>query len=186
MDDKVIDQSALALGQRIEAGACDPRDLVDQLLHAIPVADPDHAIYSRLCPDRARAEAEAAYDRAKRGLRRSVLDGVPISWKDLFDTAGIETSGGSALLTGRVPMRDAAILDRLKSAGTICIGKTNMTELAFSGLGINPVTGTPANPYDLKIKRAPGGSTSGGAVSLARGLAAVSYTHLTLPTILRV
>ena len=174
MDDKVIDQSALALGQRIEAGACDPRDLVDQLLHAIPAADPDHAIYSRLCPDRARAEAEAAYDRAKRGLRWSVLDGVPISWKDLFDTAGIETSGGSALLAGRIPMRDAAILDRLTAAGTICIGKTNMTELAFSGLGINPVTGTPANPYDLKIKRAPGGSTSGGAVSLARGLAAAA------------
>jgi aspartyl-tRNA(Asn)/glutamyl-tRNA(Gln) amidotransferase subunit A len=174
MDHNVIDQSALTLGQQIEAGACDPRALVEQLLQAIPAADPDRVIYSRLCPERARAEAEAAYDRAKRGLRRSLLDGVPLSWKDLFDTAGIETCGGSALLAGRIPMRDALVLERLRTAGTICIGKTNMTELAFSGLGINPVTGTPANPYDPVTLRAPGGSTSGGAVSVARGLAAAA------------
>ncbi len=174
MDHKVIDQSALTLGQQIEAGTCDPRDLVDQLLQAIPLADPDHVIYSRLSPERARVEADAAYDRAKRGLRRSILDGVPLSWKDLFDTAGIETCGGSALLAGRIPMRDAAVLKRLTEAGTICVGKTNMTELAFSGLGINPVTGTPANPFDPATPRVPGGSTSGGAVSVARGLAAAA------------
>ena len=174
MGHKVIDQSALTLGQQIEAGRCDPRDLVDQLLQAIPLADPDQVIYSRLSPNRARAEAEAAFGRAKRGLRWSVLDGVPLSWKDLFDTAGIETCGGSALLAGRIPMRDADVLQRLTDSGTVCLGKTNMTELAFSGLGINPVTGTPANPYDPQILRVPGGSTSGGAVSVARGLAAAA------------
>lgn len=167
-------RTALALGRDIETGALDPRDLVEDLLDAIPRADPDASIYVRLTPARARAEAEAAADRARRGLRRSPLDGVPLSWKDLYDTAGIATEGGSALLRGRVPPADALVLRRLTEAGTICVGKTNMTELAFSGLGINPVTGTPANPADPRVARCPGGSSSGAAVSVARGLAAAA------------
>jgi aspartyl-tRNA(Asn)/glutamyl-tRNA(Gln) amidotransferase subunit A len=172
---QIAGQTALSVGAQIQTGKIDPRDLVEELLTDIATHDPDHLIYARTCDARARQEANAAYDRVRRGLPLSPLDGVPISWKDLFDSAYIETSGGSALLAGRVPSRDALALTRLTRAGTICLGKTNMTELAFSGLGINPVTGTPPNPFDKVTPRCPGGSSSGAAVSVARGLALAAF-----------
>jgi aspartyl-tRNA(Asn)/glutamyl-tRNA(Gln) amidotransferase subunit A len=115
------------------------------------------------------AEAGAARLRAQTGQRLSPLDGVPISWKDLFDTAGVATEAGSALLKGRMPDRDAHVLRNATAAGLVCLGKTHMTELAFSGLGLNPVTATPpcVNDHDA----VPGGSSSGAAASVAFGLA---------------
>jgi len=95
---------------------------------------------------------------------------VPISWKDLYDTAGVATEGGSALLAGRMPDRDARVLRLATAAGLICLGKTHMSELAFSGLGYNPVTATP--PCVNYAGGAPGGSSSGAAASVAFGLAA--------------
>jgi aspartyl-tRNA(Asn)/glutamyl-tRNA(Gln) amidotransferase subunit A len=103
-------------------------------------------------------------------LRRSKLDGVPISWKDLYDTAGIVTEAGSALLAGRVPDRDARVLSNATHAGLVCLGKTHMTELAFSGLGYNPVTASPPCVNDHQAVS--GGSSSGAATSVAFGLAA--------------
>jgi aspartyl-tRNA(Asn)/glutamyl-tRNA(Gln) amidotransferase subunit A len=98
-----------------------------------------------------------------------LLDGVPISWKDLFDTAGIATEAGSALLKNRTPARDAAVLATATLQGLVCLGKTHMSELAFSGLGLNPVT---ASPPCLNDERAvAGGSSSGAAASVAFGLA---------------
>ena len=104
------------------------------------------------------------------GLRRSALDGVPISWKDLFDSAGIATEAGSDLLKGRVPARDAAVLRNATAMGTVCLGKTHMSELAFSGLGLNPVKATPPCVNDAAAVS--GGSSSGAAASVAFGLAA--------------
>ncbi|MEM6660395.1 MAG: amidase family protein, partial [Pseudomonadota bacterium] len=127
-------------------------------------------VYARVTHDRARAEAAAAKGRADLGLRRSLLDGVPISWKDLFDTAGIRTEAGSALLKGRVPDRDAIVVRNATAMGTVCLGKTHMSELAFSGLGLNPITGTPPCIHDEDA--VPGGSSSGAAASVAWGLAA--------------
>ncbi|MCZ6607275.1 MAG: amidase family protein [Alphaproteobacteria bacterium] len=109
--------------------------------------------------------------RAGAGLRRGPLDGVPISWKDLFDSAGAPTTAASPIFASRVPDTDAALLARSTRAGLICLGKTNLTEFAFSGLGINPHYGTPANAYDDDTPRSPGGSSSGAAVSVARRLA---------------
>ncbi len=120
--------------------------------------------------ERARAEAKAAAARADAGQRLGPLDGVPISWKDLFDSAGTETRAGSALLAGRVPASDAQVLRAASMAGLVCLGKTHMSELAFSGLGLNPVTATPPNVHDAQA--APGGSSSGAAASVAFGLAA--------------
>jgi aspartyl-tRNA(Asn)/glutamyl-tRNA(Gln) amidotransferase subunit A len=111
----------------------------------------------------------AAAARAKAGLRRGLLDGVPVSWKDLFDTAGIATEAGSALLKHRTPARDAAVLETATLQGLVCLGKTHMSELAFSGLGLNPVTATP--PCLNDDRAAPGGSSSGAAASVAFGLA---------------
>lgn len=170
MSDKWLWMSATDLGRGIGAGEIDPVALTETYLAAIQ-AHPEHArIYAHLTPGRARAEAEAAGLRARRRQRRSILDGVPVSWKDLFDSAGTATEAGSALLAGRIPSKDAIVLRNATEAGLVCLGKTHMSELAFSGLGLNPVTATPPCVNDPDA--VPGGSSSGAAASVAFGLAA--------------
>nr|WP_160765143.1 amidase family protein [Kangsaoukella pontilimi] len=162
--------SAAALGRGIGDGSIDPRDLTEAFLDAIDRHPHSPRIYARVTEERARAEAAAAAERARLGVRRGLLDGVPISWKDLFDSAGTETASGSALLAGRVPEQDARVLAQATHAGLVCLGKTHMTELAFSGLGANPITASPPNVNDEE--RVSGGSSSGAATSVAFGLAA--------------
>ncbi len=161
---------AADLGRGIEAGKIDPVELTEVYLAAISTHEFADRIYARTTKVRARAEAKAASDRAKSGLRRSPLDGVPISWKDLYDTAGVATEAGTALLKGRVPSADARVLKAATDAGLVCLGKTHMTELAFSGLGYNPITASP--PCVNDIEAVSGGSSSGAATSVAFGLAA--------------
>lgn len=163
-------QSAAELGRGIESGQIDPRDLTEAFLSSIAAHDFAVRIYARTTETRARAEASAAAERAKHGLRRSPLDGVPISWKDLFDSAGVATEAGSALLKGRTPDKDAEVLRNCTAMGLICLGKTHMSELAFSGLGLNPVTET--SPCVNDRGAVAGGSSSGAATSVAFGLAA--------------
>ncbi|MEM6973923.1 MAG: amidase family protein [Pseudomonadota bacterium] len=164
--------TAAQQGRAIGAGTLDPRALVEAYLDAA-TTHPDAArVYARLTPGRALAEAEAARVRAREGRRASVLDGVAISWKDLVDTAGTASEGGSRLLAGRVPERDAEIVARATAAGTVCLGKTHLSELAFSGLGINPMAATAPNRWDRGA--APGGSSSGAAASLFLDLAALA------------
>ncbi|NBR89864.1 MAG: amidase [Rhodobacteraceae bacterium] len=163
--------SAADLGRRIGAGEIDPVELTEAFLEATAAHEAGSRIYARMTETRARAEAEAARARAKAGLRKGPLDGVPISWKDLFDTAGVTTEAGSKLLEGRVPSADARVLATATAQGLVCLGKTHMTELAFSGLGYNPSTATPPNIHDPE--RVPGGSSSGAAASVAHGLAAI-------------
>ncbi|OOY24671.1 amidase [Thioclava sediminum] len=156
-------------GRAIAAGQLDPVEQTEAYLEA---AEASEDIYARLTPQRARDEAMAAHQRAKQGTRRGMLDGVALSWKDLYDTAGVATEAGSRLLAGRVPERDADVLIEATLGGSVCLGKTHMTELAFSGLGVNPMTATPPNIHDPEL--APGGSSSGAALSVARGLAAAA------------
>lgn len=167
-----LGMSAAALGRGIEAGAIDPLKLTQTFLDAIEAHPLTPRIYARLTPERALAEAGAASARARAKQRVGPLDGVPVSWKDLFDTAGVATEAGSALLKGRVPGADAEVLRNATVAGTVCLGKTHMTELAFSGLGLNPITATP--PCVNDAGGAPGGSSSGAATSVAFGLAPVA------------
>ncbi len=157
------------LGRGIDAGKIDPIALTRTFLEAIDSHAARDQIYTAVTHDRALAEAAAAAERATAGHRLSLLDGVPISWKDLFDTAAIETCSGSALLVGRVPTRDARVLRTATAAGLVCLGKTHMSEFAFSGLGLNPVTATSPNIND--VGAVPGGSSSGAASSVAFGLA---------------
>ncbi len=164
--------SAGDLGRGIGAGDIDPMALTQTYLDAIAAHPMTDRIYARLTPDRALAEATAARDRAEVGRRRSPLDGVPVSWKDLFDTAGVGTEAGTALLAGRIPDTDATVLQTATAMGLVCLGKTHMTEIAFSGLGYNPVTATPPNRNDPDA--VPGGSSSGAAASVAFGLAAAA------------
>ena len=164
--------TAADLGRGIAAGDIDPEALCEVFLTAIEAHEHRDRIYARLTPDRARAEARAAAIRARAGTRKSPLDGVPVSWKDLFDSAGIATEAGSALLEGRVPDRDAHVLEVASAHGLVCLGKTHLSELAFSGLGLNPMTETPPNVHNPDW--VPGGSSSGAAASVAFGLAAAA------------
>lgn len=158
------------LGRAIGAGEIGPVELTDAYLAAIDSHSERDRIYSAVTHDRARDEARASEKRVRSNARRGPLDGVPISWKDLFDSAGTATEAGSKLLQGRVPDTDAVVLRNATEAGLICLGKTHMSELAFSGLGLNPMTATSPNVNDPKA--VPGGSSSGAGASVAFGLAA--------------
>jgi aspartyl-tRNA(Asn)/glutamyl-tRNA(Gln) amidotransferase subunit A len=162
--------TATDLGRAIGTGAIDPVALTDVFLDAIDAHEHRDRIYARVTHTRAKAEAAAAAERAKTGFRRGPLDGVPVSWKDLFDTAGIATEAGTALMQGRIPDRDALVLENATAAGLVCLGKTHLSEIAFSGLGLNPITATPPCVNDPDA--VPGGSSSGAAASVAFGLAA--------------
>jgi len=161
--------TAADLGREIGRGRINPVELAEAYLDRIDSHALTPRIYARLTESRARGEAMGAAGRARKGFRKGLLDGVPISWKDLFDTAGTATEAGSALLRGRTPTRDAEVLEKSTQSGTVCLGKTHMSELAFSGLGLNPVTATP--PCLNDDKAVAGGSSSGAAASVAFGLA---------------
>lgn len=165
-----LKMTACDLGRGIGAGEIDPVELTEVYLAAIETHEFTDRIYARLTIDRARAEAAAASERASKGVRRGLLDGVPISWKDLYDTAGVGTEAGTTLLKGRVPDADAEVLANATRAGLVCLGKTHMTELAFSGLGLN--TETETSPNSTNPALVAGGSSSGAATSVAFGLAA--------------
>jgi aspartyl-tRNA(Asn)/glutamyl-tRNA(Gln) amidotransferase subunit A len=128
--------------------------------------------YIRLFADHARAAA-AAWDGIRQaGAPVPVLAGIPVSVKDLCDVAGSVTTAGSlALKDGEPAEQDAPIVFRLRSAGAVIVGTTNMTEFAMGGLGLNPHYGTPRNPYDRAAGRIPGGSSSGAAVSITDAMA---------------
>jgi len=122
----------------------------------------------------ARDAADAADARAKAGISLGPLDGAIVSIKDLFDVAGEVTRAGSKLLAGegKVAQADAPVVQRLRAAGAVIVAKTNMSEFAFTGVGINPHFGTPGNPADRA--RAPGGSSSGAAVAAADAMCDIS------------
>lgn len=144
------------------------RPLVDQCLAA---GEKTPAVFTRLYPDAARAAAGCADAMRAAGAETSALAGLPVSVKDLLDIAGETTLAASVVLKDRAPaVSDAPVVRRLRAAGAAILGKTNMTEFAFSGVGLNPHYGTPANPADAKVARIPGGSSSGAAVSVAAGL----------------
>lgn len=118
---------------------------------------------------------EQARQQAASADTASPLAGLAVSVKDLFDIAGQTTAAGSVVLADAPPARqDATAVARLRAAGAAILGRTNMSEFAFSGVGINPHFGTPANAADNTVARIPGGSSSGGAVSVATGAAHIA------------
>jgi aspartyl-tRNA(Asn)/glutamyl-tRNA(Gln) amidotransferase subunit A len=166
--------SATWLAAAYRAGTASPDAVCDAVLTAIRAVD-DPAIFTVMTEARARAEAAAAAMRWRDGRPKGPLDGVPVAWKDLFDLRGLITTAGSRVLADRPPASiDAPVVARLAAAGMVCVGRTNMTEFAFSGIGINPHYGTPRNPHGGDIARIPGGSSSGSAVAVARGLVPIA------------
>jgi aspartyl-tRNA(Asn)/glutamyl-tRNA(Gln) amidotransferase subunit A len=162
-----------ALADRLARGETTSRVLVEACLERI--ADPageGQRAFVRLHAAAARQAADAQDQLRAAGLAPHPLAGLPISIKDLFDEAGQVTRAGSVVLDDQPPAaHDAPAVARLKAAGLIVLGRTNMTEFAFSGLGLNPHHGTPLNPWDRESGRIPGGSSSGAAVSVTDGMA---------------
>lgn len=168
-------RSITQLSVLLQSGALDPVALAEETLAAIE-AHPDTTVFTTLLKDRAKAEAEASRRRLREGCSLGALDGVPIAWKDLFDIEGLPTTAGSRVLKDSAPAgRDAVVVRALADAGMVSVGRVNMSEFAFSGLGINPHYGTPRNPASPAGEhRIPGGSSSGSGVAVAAGLVPVS------------
>ncbi|AMP14053.1 amidase [Collimonas pratensis] len=142
------------------------------LTRALDPAGEGCRIFTELYAAPARAAAQASDLLRASGQPRSPIEGLPISVKDLFDVAGSVTRAGSVALNDAAPASvNAVVVQRLLAAGAVIVGRTNMTEFAYSGLGINPHYGTPRNPWDRANARIPGGSSSGAAVSVSDGMA---------------
>ncbi|HEY7005489.1 MAG TPA: amidase [Sphingomicrobium sp.] len=149
----------------------------DRLEHALErIGDPSgegERTFLTLYADTAREAADAAELRARDGATLGPLDGAIVGIKDLFDVAGEPTRAGSKTLADAPPAaQDAPVVRLLREAGAIIVGKTNMSEFAFTGVGANPHFGTPGNPADPQ--RVPGGSSSGAAVSVADAMCEIS------------
>lgn len=170
MTSSIVHLTAGDLGKAIARQELDPQEILEEFYKVIDSHPVSERIFSSLTRERAFKEAENAARRAKTGKRLSPLDGVPISWKDLYDTCGTLTEAGSLLLEGRCPDHDAQVLRTSTNAGWVCIGKTHLSELAFSGLGLNPSTAT--SPCINNLDCVAGGSSSGAAASVAFGMAA--------------
>jgi aspartyl-tRNA(Asn)/glutamyl-tRNA(Gln) amidotransferase subunit A len=161
----------LQLAAELAAGRTTARKLTEEALSRIedPKGEGKRA-FIKVYRKQALAAAEASDSQRKAGLVPSPLAGIPVSIKNLCDVAGETTLSGSTALDDRPPAKeDAPVLARLRAAGAVIVGSTNMSEFAFSGIGANPHYGTPGNPADRK--RVPGGSSSGAAVSVGDRMA---------------
>jgi aspartyl-tRNA(Asn)/glutamyl-tRNA(Gln) amidotransferase subunit A len=160
------------LAADLAAGRTDPARLVESALEQARASD---AVFITLMEEAALAEARAARRRWSDGQPLSHHDGIPIAWKDLFDIAGTRTSAGSRTRDEAEPARaDAPVVAATRRLGFIPIGKTNLSEFAFSGLGANPHFGTPTADLPGNEPRMPGGSSCGSAVAVQRGIVPVA------------
>src|SRR6516164_10841032 len=165
----IVELAQLLASQKITS-----RQLIEQALVAIkdPNGEGSHTFLS-VHESEALTAADRVDAQRRGGAKLPTLAGIPISIKDLFDEAGVTTLGGSKALVGTpAATRDSTVVERLKKAGAVIIGRTNLVEFAYSGLGINPHYGTPKNAFDRATGRIPGGSSSGAAISVTDGMAA--------------
>ena len=160
--------SALDAAWAIRAGQVSSVELTSRMLERIARHNPPLNAIVMLAADAALARARAADEARARRESWGPFHGVPITIKDTFEVAGVTTTAGSASLRNHVPPRDAAVVARLKGAGAIVLGKTNVPIFATDWQSYNAVYGQTNNPWD--VARTPGGSTGGGAAALAAGL----------------
>lgn len=170
-DDELAFGSITELAAEIRAGALSPVELAQYFLERIDTLDDRLNAFMVVTADRALAAARAAEAALAGGVDLGPLHGIPLAVKDLFDVAGLPTTGGSILLRHNVAETSATAVQRLLGAGAALLGKTHMVEFAFGGTGVNHHYGTPWNPWDADVQRLPGGSSSGSAVAVAAGLA---------------
>ncbi len=160
------------LAPKIRSGSISPVDLTRAVLGEIERLDPVLNAYITVDAEGALQAARAAQRRLAKGQYMGPLHGVPISLKDLFDTRGLRTTAGSKIMADRVPAEDAASVARLRAAGAIIVGKTNLHEFAFGSTTQNPHFGGTRNPYDTG--RIPGGSSGGSTAAVAADLCIAS------------
>ena len=160
--------SAVELAARIRRRELSAREVMAAFLSQIERLNPRVNAIPTLLPERAEAGAEAADRALAAGEATGALHGLPIAIKDLVATRGIRTTFGSPIYAGHVPDQDEIIVERLRSAGAIIIGKTNTPEFGAGSQTFNPVFGKTRNPYDLE--RTCGGSSGGAAVAIACGM----------------
>jgi aspartyl-tRNA(Asn)/glutamyl-tRNA(Gln) amidotransferase subunit A len=164
------------LANELRDGKTSSRKLVELALAKIsdPAGEGARA-FIKVDSEGARAAADYQDLLRRQNRQPSPFAGIPISVKDLFDLAGEVTTAGSRVLKDAAPaLADAPAIAALKSAGLVVLGRTNMTEFAYSGVGLNPHYGTPRSAFDRKTGRIPGGSSSGAAVAIADGMCALS------------
>ncbi len=167
MPDSHLPDSIAEAAARIQAGELTASDLLEATLDRIGETDRRLNAFVRLMTDSARAEAGAATERARAGSRLGPLDGIPIAVKDLYDTAGVITNGGTRAYAERIPTEDATAVRLLREAGAVIVGKTNTHELALGGTTNNAYHGATRNPWHLG--RVPGGSSGGSGAAIAAG-----------------
>src|SRR5882672_7891762 len=155
----------------IASKAVSPVEVVRAHLERITALDRTLRAYLTVCDEAALTAARTAESALVAGRPAGPLHGVPIALKDLYDTAGVRTTGGSKILADRVPEADATVVRRLREAGAIVLGKLHMVEFAYGPEGLNAHHGSPRNPWDAAAERMPGGSSSGSGVAVAAGLA---------------
>ena len=163
-----LDLSEMAAA--VKSGDVSPVDLTEAHLSRISEAGPFAIAYLEVYAEEARARARIAADEIARGDYLGPLHGIPVALKDLCDMKGRRTTAGSLVLDDTPKTEDSEVARRLRAAGAILLGKTNLHEFAIGGTGINPHYGTPPNPWDPE--RIPGGSSSGSGVAVSRGMAA--------------
>ena len=171
-----MSQTLIELQGALASGRTSSLALTEAALARAQASDGEGArVFTRLYAERALKAARASDALRQAGFARSPIEGLPISIKDLFDVAGDVTMAGSVALDDAPPASaNAPVVERLVAAGAVIVGRTNMTEFAFSGLGLNPHYGTPLNPFDRAAGRIPGGSSSGAAVSVSDDMAAAA------------
>ena len=162
------------LSRAFGARTLSPVDAVEALIGRIRRRNPVLHAYIAVYEAEARLAAEAADKAIRSGHRVGPLHGVPIALKDLVDLEGRITTGGSKVWAERVSPVTATLAERLIAAGMIILGKTHTVEFAMGSWGTNTHMGAPRNPWDLKVHRTPGGSSSGSGVAVAAGLAPVA------------
>lgn len=167
--DDIANRTGAGIALAYRSGEASPIELTECVLDRIAKAKGDN-IFITVTAARARAEAKKAAGRYEVGVPLSPLDGVPIAWKDLFDVAGTPTTAGSKIFSKTPKTADHSAVANAAAAGMISVGKVNLSELAYSGLGLNPHYGTPVNPNDRKTHRSPGGSSSGSGAAVAARL----------------
>jgi aspartyl-tRNA(Asn)/glutamyl-tRNA(Gln) amidotransferase subunit A len=162
-----IEQTAAAIAD----GGLTSERLVDYQLARIERFDSKLCSFVDVYGDEARQMARALDAMLRAGVRLGPLHGVTLAIKDLFDIEGRPIGAGSRALAPRISAETATVVDRLRAAGAVILGKTQTVEFAFGGWGTNAVMGTPWNPWDVQTHRVPGGSSSGSSVAVAAGLA---------------
>ncbi len=164
--DELCDLPLLAVAEKIRTREVSPLEVTERVLARIATLEPAFNAFVTVLGEQAREQASAAEREILGGAYRGPLHGIPVSVKDLFATQGIRTSAGSRILANHLPDEDATVVQRLRAAGAVLIGKTNMLEFAYAA--VHPDYGPTPNPWDRT--RSSSGSSSGSAVAVAMGM----------------